>query len=250
MVDYTNTEFIDKLGPSSIQNSDSPLILALQGLRRAIKQDLEKVKLLEIMNSKQCNELSNTVPMTVDSPRKRVPPLRLVISDPSSSSNMQEEMVSNVLSEPNETNEISASCKSNQPSPTYWYLIRKGYTKKNASFLLRHDVSSFFYVGRGPDCDFQCKAGNISRIHFKLICEKTKTTNDLENVQWSIQDLGSLTGTYLNGKKLSKDNEYLLIKDDVITLGKEAFSSAEVPKDKYKFVYEVSNGKVSNDTSC
>ena len=82
-----------------------------------------------------------------------------------------------------------------------------------------------------------------------MIYEKTKTTNNPDNVQWSIQDLGSLTGTYLNGKKLSKDNGCLLMVDDVIALGKEACSSPDFPKDKYKFVYQVSNGIVFNDPS-
>ena len=149
-------------------------------------------------------------------------------------------------------NQNTENCSSSELYPstttqTYWYLVRKGYTKKNSSFLLRHDHSSFFYVGRGPDCDFQCKAGNISRIHFKLICEKSKVANNKEDAQWSIQDLGSLAGTYLNGKKLCQDMNYLLLEDDVISLGKDIFALEKVPNDKYTFVYQVLKNKAIHD---
>ena len=136
----------------------------------------------------------------------------------SSMTTQAENLISNTSSSRSETIQTPTIRKHNKRSkkPCYWKLVRKGYTKKNSSFTLRHDHSSFFYVGRGPDCDFQCKAGNISRIHFKLTCEITRTSDNGEEVHWSIQDLGSLAGTYLNGKKLSMDKDYLLLKNDII----------------------------------
>ena len=159
----------------------------------------------------------------------------------SSMTTQAENLISNTSSSRSETiqSPTIGKKKTRSKKPCYWKLVRKGYTKKNSSFTLRHDHSSFFYVGRGPDCDFQCKAGNISRIHFKLTCEKTITSENRGEVHWSIQDLGSLTGTYLNGKKLSMDKDYLLLENDIIALAKETTSPEKLMKEKYTFVYQV-----------
>ena len=160
-----------------------------------------------------------------------------------------ENLISSTSSSRSETIQTPTFSKHNMRSkkPCYWQLVRKGYTKKNSSFTLRHDHSSFFYVGRGPDCDFQCKAGNISKIHFKLTCEKTRASDNMEEVHWSIQDLGSLAGTYLNGKKLSMDKDYLLLKNDIIALAKETISPEKLSKEKYTFVYQVINDNAFDD---
>ena len=160
-----------------------------------------------------------------------------------------EDLISKTSSSRSETIQTPSfgKMKTRSKKPCYWKLVRKGYTKKNSSFTLRHDHSSFFYVGRGPDCDFQCKAGNISRIHFKLTCEITRTSDNGEEVHWSIQDLGSLAGTYLNGKRLSMDKDYLLLKNDIIALAKETMSPEEHLKEKYTFVYQVINDNTFHD---
>ena len=255
--------------PFDAQNSESSLKLTLCNLKTAIESDVGKVTLLKIMrnkssyrtvhNKRSSKPIKRSSDLTVRSCilMKSIPlNVRLNTSDPSlfkSISIMQEEhMISyGNASKQNENTQSSSSVTVNNSSatPSYWRLVRKGYTKKNQSFLLRHDLSSFYYVGRGPDCDFQCKAGNISRIHFKLLCEKSNTSQNQEVVQWSIQDLGSLAGTYLNGKKLCQDKDYLLLKDDVITLANDALSVETILENKYSFVYQVTNNDISSERS-
>ena len=255
--------------PFDAQHSESSLKLTLCNLKTAIEADVGKVTLLKILRNKSSSRtlhdkksrksIKRSSDFTVRSCilMKRIPlNVRLNTSDPSlfkSISIMQEEhMISyGNTSKQNENTQSSSSVTVNTSSaaPSYWRLVRKGYTKKNRSFLLRHDLSSFYYVGRGPDCDFQCKAGNISRIHFKLICEKSITSQNQEVVQWSIQDLGSLAGTYLNGKKLCQDKDYLLLKDDVITLANDTFSFETIPEDKYSFVYQVISDEFFSERS-
>ena len=255
--------------PFDVHHSESSLKLTLCNIKKAIEADAGKVTLLKILrnkpsfrthhNKKSRKPIKQGSDFTVRSCilMKRIPlNVSLHTSDPSlfkSISIMQEDhMISyGNASKQNENTQSSSSVTVNNSSatPSYWRLVRKGYTKKNQSFLLRHDLSSFYYVGRGPDCDFQCKAGNISRIHFKLLCEKSNTSQNQEVVQWSIQDLGSLAGTYLNGKKLCQDKDYLLLKDDVITLANDTFSLETIPGDKYSFVYQVTNNEFLSERS-
>ena len=58
-------------------------------------------------------------------------------------------------------------------------------------------------------------------------------------MEWSIQDVGSLTGTYLNGVKLIKHNEYKLSNNDALTLARSDYFSENIRQDKYAFFYTV-----------
>jgi len=141
----------------------------------------------------------------------------------------------------------------------YWSLTRQGYTKKGHLSVLNAkpwSVPNMIYGGRGPACQLRCKAGNISRKHFQLTCQSRKgkmlnTEAISQNVsadgcQWTIRDLGSKTGTYLNGKKLEGDEEVTMNDRDLISVGGN-FSNDDTFNQKYIFVYQVVAPKQSKN---
>lgn len=52
-------------------------------------------------------------------------------------------------------------------------------------------------VGRHPSCDLHLAHPNVSRVHCRLYFDATSG-------QWMVEDLGSLNGTYVNGKPVGK----------------------------------------------
>ncbi|MEK7467425.1 MAG: protein kinase [Planctomycetota bacterium] len=69
-------------------------------------------------------------------------------------------------------------------------LVEKGPNKGQSLAL---SGSGPFHIGREPACSFVLNDTNVSRKHCEIV---SKSGN------WSVRDLGSRNGTYLNGRKL------------------------------------------------
>ncbi len=50
-------------------------------------------------------------------------------------------------------------------------------------------------------------------------------------LSWSIRDLGSSNGTFLNGERLTKDVEYTISDGDIVSLGRAVKISIEIDSD-------------------
>lgn len=78
-------------------------------------------------------------------------------------------------------------------------------------------VSQELKIGRNPDCDFSIPDSEVSGKHATLKWSE-------ENSSWLLMDTGSLNGTILNGKVVSKDNrqpgeQHNLSDHDVLEFG-------------------------------
>lgn len=66
-------------------------------------------------------------------------------------------------------------------------------------------------LGREAECsEFLGKFGTVSRIHAKFACGET----------WTVEDLNSTNGTYLNGRRLTQGEKCPLKPGDTIALSK------------------------------
>ena len=230
-----------ELSQLHLNSQKSSISMVLNNLNKVLESDLGEAKLLKILKSKQRHEILNT---SYNS--RRIDDVEYVICSHgdtnllgATSDKPETQSVSNSshISEVHQHIQFSSSKKSNSDI-TNWSLHRKGYNKKNGTLELRRK-SSPVYIGRSNDCNVQCLAGNISRRHCKLICQTTNSDlpEDCDS-EWSIQDMDSMTGTYLNEEKLLKYKDYPLSNNDIVTLARSDSSPQDV-KDKYTFVYQV-----------
>jgi soluble lytic murein transglycosylase-like protein len=67
--------------------------------------------------------------------------------------------------------------------------------------------SSTFVIGRDPDCDLQMADHRVSRKH---------VTIEFDGASWTIRDMGSVNGTYVNGVRIKEER---LRGDSEIQLG-------------------------------
>lgn len=76
-------------------------------------------------------------------------------------------------------------------------------------------------IGRHPDCDIVVDAGAVSRYHAKLVQSTT---------QWTVEDLGSRNGTFVNGQLLTRP--HTLAEGDRIRISEVelVFHSDQVPE--------------------
>lgn len=243
-----------ELSQLHLSSQKSSISMVLNNLNRVLESDFGKAKLLKILKSKQ-----NPKILTTSYNSRRISHLEYVSYDhnntillgTTSCDKPEAQSVSNSSHAPEVYQHIQfSSPKKSNSDITNWSLHRKGYSKKN-TFVLRHNTTPL-YIGRSNDCNLQCLAGNISRRHCKLICQTTKSKNTTElpgdyDVEWSIQDLGSMTGTYLNEEKLLKDKVYPLSNNDIVTLARSDCSPQDVIKDKYTFVYQVASPQTNTD---
>lgn len=99
---------------------------------------------------------------------------------------------------------------------------------KNCAYLelmndpetLYFDVKQFYpmtneviIIGRAPGCTIQIDDFYLSGNHVQLW---------YEDEEWHIQDMGSTNGTYINGKKMKK-NEFILDNGDRFRIGQMEF---------------------------
>ena len=69
-----------------------------------------------------------------------------------------------------------------------WLQIRKDNTMVANSHL----TGSRIVIGRSPDCDVVLASDSVSRQHAELVAHGDN---------WSVRDLGSRNGTFVNGKR-------------------------------------------------
>ena len=237
-----------ELSQLHLNSQKSSFSMVLHNLNKVLESDLEKAKLLNIMKRKQDPKILNT-----SYNFRRISHLEdvtcgkknSILLGTTSCDEPETQSVSNSSQTPEVYKHIqfSSSKKSNSET-TNWSLRRKGCNKKNRIIVLRHTTSPV-YIGRSNHSNLQCLAGNISRSHCKLICQTTNSKNNTElpgdyDAEWSIQDLGSRTGTYLNEEKLLKYKDYPLNNNDIVTLARSDYSPLDAAKRKYTFVYQVS----------
>jgi pSer/pThr/pTyr-binding forkhead associated (FHA) protein len=74
-------------------------------------------------------------------------------------------------------------------------------------------------VGRAQDSDLQLQEQGISRRHARLQSGAQG---------WTITDLGSTNGTFVNGRRLPPQERYILRTGDRITIGSSVFAFREV----------------------
>lgn len=79
-----------------------------------------------------------------------------------------------------------------------------------SSLVHQLDVQSFI-IGRSKDADFTFSNEEVSRKHLMVF---------IKNNQIFLKDLGSKNGTFVNGKKIPANQEYMYVEGNPITLGK------------------------------
>lgn len=77
-------------------------------------------------------------------------------------------------------------------------------------------VSGALIIGRGGECDVILNDPKVSRLHARVSADETSLV---------IDDLGSINGTFVNGKKI--DKQYTLHPGDLITVGVNKFRVLE-----------------------
>jgi pSer/pThr/pTyr-binding forkhead associated (FHA) protein len=60
-------------------------------------------------------------------------------------------------------------------------------------------VESGAVIGRAPECEIHVDHPSVSRRHARLVREPVEELGK-EAVRWRVEDLGSMSGTYLNEK--------------------------------------------------
>lgn len=76
-------------------------------------------------------------------------------------------------------------------------------------------VAPQFLIGRAEECQLRPKSDYVSRRHAMIVVDDGKAT---------IADLGSRTGTFLNGKSLTKETPAEIKQDDMLKIGPLEFS--------------------------
>lgn len=86
---------------------------------------------------------------------------------------------------------------------TAWLVVMDGEDKGKIYSI--HEGNN--KIGTGSDCEVRILKGNLSRQHVFLKCD---------NRVYTITDLNSISGTYVNNRKISSSN---LIDGDIIKMG-------------------------------
>lgn len=113
----------------------------------------------------------------------------------------------------------------------YWTLKRIGYKQK---LLVLDPKVPNMTIGRSRQCHLVCKAEYISRKHLEL----RLITLPNEDVIWSIMDLESSMGTYINGSQIPKNEEVTLSDGDLVSLG-ASLNEKDTRDQKYLFLYKI-----------
>ncbi len=75
-------------------------------------------------------------------------------------------------------------------------------------------------IGRAPDCDIVLGPTEVSGKHCRL---------SRNNGAWSVEDLGSSNGTFVNGRRLAPHSPTIVTQADAVTLGAVAMPWPERP---------------------
>ena len=115
----------------------------------------------------------------------------------------------------------------------YWTLKRIGYKQK---LLVLDPKVPNMTIGRSRQCHLVCKAEYISRKHLEL----RLITLPNEDVIWSIIDLESSMGTYINGSQIPKNEAVTLSDGDLLSLG-ASLNETDTLDQKYLFLYKINS---------
>lgn len=88
--------------------------------------------------------------------------------------------------------------------PHYLVVNHEEHEQPEIYLLDRHDIT----LGRETDNDIVLRAGEVSRHHLRML---------LTDEGYTIEDLGALNGTYLNGKRLERQT--VLKPQDLVRIG-------------------------------
>lgn len=98
---------------------------------------------------------------------------------------------------------VGAAAEKEEATTTPSYLKITGGGKDRVIELQKQEI----IIGRGTKCGIRLPLKTVSRKHARL---------SLRNGEYSIEDLGSVNGTYVNGKKVAK---CVLRNNDQIDIG-------------------------------
>ena len=84
-------------------------------------------------------------------------------------------------------------------------------------------------IGRHPDCHIVVDAGAVSRFHAKVV---------RDNDEFSVLDLGSRNGTFLNGAQLAPNAPKKMLTSSEIKFGTAKLSFREA-EDMYDYLTEL-----------
>ena len=95
-----------------------------------------------------------------------------------------------------------------------WTMERVGV--EEPPFYLPKDMD-IVTVGRKATANYKhCNGPNVSRNHLKFV---RTSTLDSGKVTWSVRDLGTVAGTYVNGVQIQPRTSYSLKSGDYIGIG-------------------------------
>ena len=120
----------------------------------------------------------------------------------------------------------------------FWRLERVGV--EESAFYLQKDMVT---VGRKIKINHKpCNGPNVSRNHLKFVRSSStldcSSRLDWRKVTWSVRDLGTVAGSYLNGVKIVPRTSYSLNCGDIIGVGCPLSYSVK-KKDFESFVYRI-----------
>ena len=115
-----------------------------------------------------------------------------------------------------------------------WRLERVGV--EEPPFYLPKDMD-MVTVGRKVTANYKhCNGPNVSRNHLKFV--RYTNTLDCRKVTWSVRDLGTVAGTYVNGVQIQPRTSYSLKCGDIKGIG--CSLSHSVKRNNFEaFVYRI-----------
>ena len=120
----------------------------------------------------------------------------------------------------------------------FWRLERVGV--EESAFYLQKDMVT---VGRKIKTNHKpCNGPNVSRNHLKFVRSGStldcSSTLDWSQVTWSVRDLGTVAGSYVNGVQIQPRTSYSLKCGDIIGIGCPLSYSVK-RRDFEAFVYRI-----------
>ena len=120
----------------------------------------------------------------------------------------------------------------------FWRLERVGV--EESAFYLQKDMVT---VGRKIKINHKpCNGPNVSRNHLKFVRASStldcSSRQDWRKVTWSVRDLGTVAGSYVNGVQIEPRTSYSLKCGDIIGVGCPLSYSVK-KKDFESFVYRI-----------
>ena len=132
-------------------------------------------------------------------------------------------------------NEIAWETIAYQPDQC-WYLERVPSILEGPGYLLQNAKEVVTFGRRVSTNDKICNGPNVSRNHLKFV--RNGLSSDWQTIRWSVVDLGSMVGTFVNRNKIEPNNPFGLNCGDLIGIGCPEDSSSK-DAGKETFVYRL-----------